>query len=171
MVLFEQHPYCARRRSRASGYRRPCCSRVWSASREATLPSFFRAGCRLYRSRTVCISAGALISTVDSLSFLILAFVCHAYPAFVLHPRFHQKPQSLFLVFRFRCSPFGPARILQSIYSILSEKLSDYGITRPRGTQDTPGTLGCFGIGLYLAVRDAYEIEPRFSFRFSVCFR
>ena len=33
------------------------------------------------------------------------------------------------------------------------------------------GTLGCFGIGLYLAVRAAYEIEPRFSFRFSVCFR
>ena len=40
------------------------------------------------------------ISTVDSFSFLILAFVCHAYPAFVLHPRFHQKPQSLFVGFR-----------------------------------------------------------------------
>ena len=31
------------------------------------------------------------ISTVDWLSFLILAFVFHAYPAFVLRPRFHQK--------------------------------------------------------------------------------
>ena len=38
-----------------------------------------------------CISAGAP-STVDSFSFLILDFVCHAYPAFVLHPRFHLKP-------------------------------------------------------------------------------
>ena len=118
MVLFEQHPYCARRRSRASGYRRPCCSRVWSASREATLPSFFRAGCRLYRSRTVCISAGALISTVDSFSFLILAFVCHAYPAFVCTPSsFPPKTLKvcssvLGFVFRFCFSPFVRALIV-----------------------------------------------------------
>ena len=34
----------------------------------------------------------------------------------------------------------------------------------------TPSTLGCTGIGLYLAGRAAYEFYPRFSFRFSVCF-
>ena len=91
MVLFEQHPYFVRRRSRASGYQRPCSSRAWSASRVGTLPSFFRARRRLYRSWTVD-QCWCSISTVDSFSFLILAFVCHAYPAFVLHPRFHQKP-------------------------------------------------------------------------------
>ena len=37
--------------------------------------------------------------------------------------------------------------------------------------KETPGTLGCSCIGLYLAVRAAHEIELRFSFRFSVCFR
>ena len=112
LMLFEQHPYFVRRRSRASGYRRPCSSRVWSASRVGTLPSFFRAGRRLYRSWTVH-QCWCSISTVDSFSFLILAFVCHAYPAFVLHPRFHQKPKVCSLVFglflgffvlRFDCS-------------------------------------------------------------------
>ena len=55
-----------------------------------TLPSFFKAGGRLYRSWTVhqCLCS---TSTVDSLSFLILAFVCQAYPAFVLHRRFTPK--------------------------------------------------------------------------------
>ena len=52
---------------------------------------------------------------------------------------------------------------------ILSEHLSNYGITREH--QETPGTLGCPCIGLYLAVRAVFEIEPRFSFRFSACFR
>ena len=73
MVLFEQHPYFVRRRSRASGYRRPCSSRVWSASRGGTLPSFFRAGRRLHRSWPVR-QRWCSISTVDSFSFLILAF-------------------------------------------------------------------------------------------------
>ena len=41
MVLFEQHPYFVRRRPRAPGYRRPCSSRVWLASRVGKLPSFF----------------------------------------------------------------------------------------------------------------------------------
>ena len=72
MVLFEQHPYFVRRRSRALGYRRPCSSRVWSASRVGTLPSFFRAGRRLYHSWTVhqCWRSS---STVDSSSLLIFA--------------------------------------------------------------------------------------------------
>ena len=83
MMPFEQHPYFVQRRSRASGYRRPCSSRVWSASRVGTLPSFFRAGRRLYRSWTVH-QCWCSTSTVDSFSFLILAVVCHAYPAFVL---------------------------------------------------------------------------------------
>ena len=46
-------PVLVQRRSRTSGYRRPCSSRVWSASRVGTHPSFFRAGHRLYRSWTV----------------------------------------------------------------------------------------------------------------------
>ena len=41
---------------------------------------------------------------------------------------------------------------------VQSEKLSDYGITWPRGTSRDTGTLGFSGIGLYLAVRAAYEI-------------
>ena len=93
-----------------------CSSRVWSASRVATLPSFFRAGRRLYRSWTAH-QCWCSISTVDSFSFLILAFACHAYPAFVLHLRFHQKPQSLFVRFRPCCSPFGRALITGSPYS------------------------------------------------------
>ena len=38
---------------------------------------------------------------------------------------------------------------------ILSEKLSDHGQEEHK---ETPYTLGCSGIGLYLAVRAAYEI-------------
>ena len=92
LLLFEQHSHFVRRRSRASGYRRPCSSRVWSASRVGTLPSFLRAGRRLYRSWTVH-QCWCSTSTVDSFSFWILAFVCQAYPVLnycctVLHPRF-----------------------------------------------------------------------------------
>ena len=60
---------------------------VWASS-----PLFFRAEPRLYRSWTVH-QCWRSISTVDSFSFFILAFVCHAYPAFVLHPRFQQNPK------------------------------------------------------------------------------
>ena len=100
MMLLERHPYFVQRRSRASLYRRSCSSRVWSASRVGTLPSFFRAGRCLYRIWTVhqcwCSS-----STVDSFSFFILALVCHGYPAFVLHRRFSRKKQSMFVLFAF----------------------------------------------------------------------
>ena len=84
-MLFEQQPYFVQRRYRASGYRRPCSSNVSSASRVGTLPSFFTAGRRLYGSWTV-LQCWCSTSTVDSFSFLIFAFVCHAYPypAFVL---------------------------------------------------------------------------------------
>ena len=104
------HPYFVRRRSRASGYWRPCNSRAWSASRVGTISSFFRAGRRLYRSWTVY-QCWCSTSTVDSFSFLIFVFVCHAYPAFVLHPIlvFTKNPKvcSLVLGFVFRfCSPF-----------------------------------------------------------------
>ena len=68
MIQFEQHSYFGQRRSRASGYRRPCSSRVWSASRAGTLPSFFRAGRRLYRRWTVH-QCWCSTSTVDSFSF------------------------------------------------------------------------------------------------------
>ena len=103
MAPFEQHPYFVRRKSRVSGHRRPCSSRVWSASRVGTLSFFFTAGHRLYRSWTVH-QFWCSISTVDSFSFLISAFVRHAYPAFALHPRFHQnrKVCSLVLGFVFR---------------------------------------------------------------------
>ena len=97
MVLFEQHPYFVRR-SRASEYRPPCSSRAWSASRVGTLPSFFRAGRRLYHSWTVH-QCWCSISAVDSFSFFILAFACHAYPAFVIHPCLHQSPEVCSLVF------------------------------------------------------------------------
>ena len=56
-------------------------------------------------------------STVDSFSFLILAFVRHAYPAFVLlHLRFSRKEQTLLVVFAFfSLVPFlfytGPQRV------------------------------------------------------------
>ena len=43
---------------------------------------------------------------VDTFSFLILAFVCRAYPAIVLHPRFSPKLSSLLVGFRFCFSPF-----------------------------------------------------------------
>ena len=66
---------------RASGYRRPCSSRV-SARRVGTLLSFSRAGRRLYRSWTGH-QRWCSTSIVDSFSFLILAVVCHAYPRFV----------------------------------------------------------------------------------------
>ena len=90
ILLFEQHPYFVQCRSRASGCRRPCSSRIWSASSVGALPSFFRGGRRLYRSWTVhqCWCSN---STIDSFSLLILACVCNAYPAFVLHPRFSRK--------------------------------------------------------------------------------
>ena len=91
MMLFEQHPYLVQRRSRASGYRRSCSSRAWSASRVGALPSFFRAGRRLYRSWTVH-QCGCSTSTVDSFSFFVLALVWHAYPTFVLNRRFPRKP-------------------------------------------------------------------------------
>ena len=42
MMLLEQHTHCVQRKSRASGYRRPCNSSVWSASRVGTLVSFFQ---------------------------------------------------------------------------------------------------------------------------------
>ena len=38
-----------------------------------------------------CISAGAPPQPLNRFRFLILDFVCHAYPAFVLHPRFSPK--------------------------------------------------------------------------------
>ena len=92
---FQQPPYFVQRRSRASGYWRPCSSRVWSASRVGTLPSFFRAGRRLYRNWMVH-QCWCSTSTVDSLSFSILAFACHAYPAFVLHPRFPEDSTAVY---------------------------------------------------------------------------
>ena len=98
MMLCEQHPYFVHRRSRASGYRRPCSSRVWSASRVGTFPSFFRAGRHLYRSWTVH-QCWCFTSTVGSFSFLILAFVWHAYPALVLF-----SEESKVRSFRFRFS-------------------------------------------------------------------
>ena len=102
-MLFEQHPHIVQPRSRASGYWRPCSIRVRSASRVGTLPSFFRAGRRFYRSWTVH-QCWCSISTVDSFSCLILAFVCHAYPAFVFHavsPQNSTKICSLVLSFAF----------------------------------------------------------------------
>ena len=108
VMLLEQHPYFVQRRSRASGYRRPCSSRAWSACRVGTLPSVFRAGRRLYRSWTVH-QCWRYTSTVDSFSFFIRAFDCPAHPAFVLHPRFSRKEQSLFVLFAFVVSPLdGP---------------------------------------------------------------
>ena len=98
MMLIEQHPYFVQRRSRASGYRRPCSSRAWSGSRVGTLPSFFSAGRRLYRSWTVH-QCWCFTSTVGSFSFLILAFVWHAYPALVLF-----SEESKVRSFRFRFS-------------------------------------------------------------------
>ena len=92
MVLFERHPYFVRRSSRASGYRRPCSSRVWSASRVGTLPSFFQGWAPPLSQLD---GASVLVLHLDRLIrflFLILEFVCHAYPAFVFHPRFHQTP-------------------------------------------------------------------------------
>ena len=81
---------------------------VWEHS-----PLFFRAGRRLYRSWTVH-ECWCSISTVDSFSFLMLAFVCHAYPAFVLHPRSHLKSvrwfQVLFLGFVVRSD--GPVFVV-----------------------------------------------------------
>ena len=100
MMLFEHHPYFVQRRSRASRYRRPCSSRVWLASRVGTLPSFFRAGRRLYRSSTAH-QCWCFTSTVDVFSFLILAFVCHAYPAFVIHSRFAPKLHTLSVACKF----------------------------------------------------------------------
>ena len=122
MVLFEQHPYFVRRRSRASGYRHPCSNRIWSASRVGTLPSFFKAGRRLYRRWTVH-QCWCSISPVDSFSFLILAFVCHAYPAFYSILVFAKtlKVCSLVLgsVFRFKILLFsvwtGPKIFLKRI--------------------------------------------------------
>ena len=52
--------------------------------------------------------------------------------------------------------------------------LKNYLITGYHGQEEhkeTPGSLGGSFIGLYLVVRAAHEIELRFSFRFSVCFR
>ena len=83
---------------------------VWQHS-----PLFFRAGRRLYRSWTVH-QCWCYISTVGSFSFFLLAFVCHPYPAFILHTgtRFHQKPTSLFVGFRFCCFRAHRERILLS---------------------------------------------------------
>ena len=90
MMLFEQHPYF--RAAQISRCRIPApLQQQWSASRVGILPSFFRAGRRLYRSWTVH-QCWCSTLTVDSFSFLILALVCQAYPAFVLHPRFPPKP-------------------------------------------------------------------------------
>ena len=71
VMLLEQHPYFVQRRSRASGYRRPCSSRAWSISRVGTLPSFFRVGRRLYRSWTVH-QCWCSTSTVDLYAARIL---------------------------------------------------------------------------------------------------
>ena len=86
--LFGQHPDFAQCISRASGYRRPCNSRDWSASPVGPLPSFFRAGHRLYRGWTVH-QCWCSTSTFDS--WLVFIFdISHlfwdAYPAFGLHP-------------------------------------------------------------------------------------
>ena len=43
IMLLEHHPYFVQRGSRDSGYRRPCSSGVWSASRVGRRPSFFSA--------------------------------------------------------------------------------------------------------------------------------
>ena len=83
MMLLEQHSFFVQRRSRASAYRRPCSSRVWSASRVSTLPSFLKVG---GRQQSWCST-----SIVALFSFFILAFVCRAYPAFILRPRFSRK--------------------------------------------------------------------------------
>ena len=56
----------------------------------------------------------------------------------------------------------------------LPELFSDYGIRRLDGQEEdkeTPGILGISYAGLCWAVRTAYEIESRFLFRFSFCYR
>ena len=73
-----------------------------SASRVGTLPYFFRAGRRLYRSWTVRQQCSCSTSTVDSFSLLTLAFVCLAYPAFVLRPRFPAEHRSLLVLVFFQ---------------------------------------------------------------------
>ena len=112
-MLFEQHPYFVQRGSRVSGYRRPCSSRVWPASRAGTLPSFFRAACRLYRSSTVH-QCWCSTWTVDSFSSLILAlFATHILRLYaILVFSENRKVCSLVLgsVFRFCFSPFVRAR-------------------------------------------------------------
>ena len=110
MMLLQQHPCFVERRSRASGHRRPCSSRVWSASRVGTLPSFLRAGRRLYRSWTVY-QCWCTTSTVDSFSFLISLFVMripHLYPILVFYRK--SKVCSLFsLLFFLVCT--GPKAV------------------------------------------------------------
>ena len=90
MMLFEQHPYFVQRRSRASGYRRLAAAEygrlaVWEHS------PFSELGAASYPRWTVH-QCWCSISTVGLFSFFSLAFVCHAYPTFVLRSRSHLKP-------------------------------------------------------------------------------
>ena len=98
-MLLDQHPYFVRQgRSRASGYQRPCSSRAWSACRMGTLNSFFRAG----RPLPQLDGASVLVLHFDRWLVFVSDFnICHAYPAFVLHPRFSRNEQNLFVLFAF----------------------------------------------------------------------
>ena len=73
-----------------------------------------------------CISAGDPSRALTRFRFLILAFVCHAYPAFVLHPRFHQKNLRLFVGFSFF------KKVLFSVWT------SAHGLRRAERWDDMP---------------------------------
>ena len=169
-MLFEQYPYFVRRRSRASGYRHPFSSRVWSASRVETLPSVFRAGRRIYGSWTVRQCWYSIISTLDSFSFLILAFACHPCPVFVLHPRFHQKPDSLFVGFRF-CFPrvllfsawTGPYHSIYCRFSLF-KTLEQINTTTNHGNNQKERCIDqrpAYGMRVVSSIIDLYVVDVR----------
>ena len=101
LLLFEQHPHFVQRRSHASGYRRPCSSRVWSASRVGVLPPFFRVVCRLCRSWKCWCSTLHIDRCLDFVFSSIFCYVTRIRRLYS-HPLFPRKPRvSLFVVFRF----------------------------------------------------------------------
>ena len=109
-------------------YGRPCSSRVWSAGRVGTIPSCSVLGAAPNVAGR-CISADAPPRTFAR---MILAFVCYAYPAFVLvlHPPFPPKPRSLFavlcFVLRFCFAPFLRALYLDYIHCCTSCAMQYY---------------------------------------------
>ena len=78
MLFAEQYPYFFQRRSRDSGYRRPCRSRVlWSANRVGRLPGFLLSvvwvsGLRSVRS---CGGRHGLVSRLGLLGLFVFSFL------------------------------------------------------------------------------------------------